>query len=150
MWRAVTATLAIRVRRSVAPAVVVCVRGTVASTVAAGVRVGWTVALALTPPLSAADLRAGVLAVCEDAPERARQPPAGTTQHLLRPDARVFRVKVYASNGLMRAGAWETCWQEMERVDVELEPLVGGAQKELESLAALRDALEAPRGLVGR
>ena len=44
----VTATLAVRVRRSVAPAVVVCVRGTVASTVAAGVRVGWTVALALT------------------------------------------------------------------------------------------------------
>ncbi|KAK0388175.1 hypothetical protein NLU13_4420 [Sarocladium strictum] len=37
---------------------------------------------------------------------------------------KVFRVKVYASNGLMKAGAWDTCWKEMERVDVEIEPLV--------------------------
>jgi hypothetical protein len=35
-----------------------------------------------------------------------------------------FRVKVYASNGLMRAGAWAAAWREMERVDVELEPYV--------------------------
>ncbi len=35
-----------------------------------------------------------------------------------------FRVKVYASNGLMRAGAWAAAWREMERVDVEIEPLV--------------------------
>jgi hypothetical protein len=39
---------------------------------------------------------------------------------------RRFRVKVYASNGLMRAGAWAACWREMERVDVELEPFVEG------------------------
>ena len=37
---------------------------------------------------------------------------------------KVFRVKVYASNGLIRAGAWEACWKEMERVDVEFEPIV--------------------------
>ncbi|CEI65459.1 hypothetical protein FVEN_g6130 [Fusarium venenatum] len=37
---------------------------------------------------------------------------------------KIFRVKVYASNGLIRGGAWEACWKEMERVDVELEPLV--------------------------
>lgn len=37
---------------------------------------------------------------------------------------RVFRVKVYASNGLVKAGAWEACWKEMERVDVEVEPIV--------------------------
>ncbi|KAH8677785.1 hypothetical protein BX600DRAFT_450755 [Xylariales sp. PMI_506] len=37
---------------------------------------------------------------------------------------RIFRVKVYASNGLMRAGAWAACWKEMERVDVELVPVV--------------------------
>lgn len=35
-----------------------------------------------------------------------------------------FRVKVYASNGLMGAGAWEAAWREMERVDVEIEPFV--------------------------
>ncbi|KAB5583571.1 hypothetical protein GE09DRAFT_305077 [Coniochaeta sp. 2T2.1] len=51
-------------------------------------------------------------------------------------EGRVFRVKVYASNGLMKAGAWEACWKEMERVDVEVEPLVGaGLHRELERLA---------------
>ncbi|UNI24707.1 hypothetical protein JDV02_010434 [Purpureocillium takamizusanense] len=50
---------------------------------------------------------------------------------------RVFRVKVYASNGLMRGGAWEACWKEMERVDVELEPIVDAAlADELAELAA--------------
>ncbi|PNY25684.1 Uncharacterized protein TCAP_04375 [Tolypocladium capitatum] len=49
---------------------------------------------------------------------------------------KVFRVKVYASNGLMRAGAWEACWKEMERVDVELAPIVdAGLQEELAHLA---------------
>ncbi|RYO93277.1 hypothetical protein DL762_001226 [Monosporascus cannonballus] len=50
---------------------------------------------------------------------------------------RVFRVKVYASNGLMKADAWATCWREMERVDVEIEPIVQAAvQDELVRLAA--------------
>jgi hypothetical protein len=52
---------------------------------------------------------------------------------------RVFRVKVYASNGLMKAGAWAACWKEMERVDVEVEPIVGPAlHRELEQLAAFQ------------
>lgn len=46
------------------------------------------------------------------------------------PPNKVFRVKVYASNGLMKAGAWEACWKEMERVDVEIEPLVEPAVQE--------------------
>ena len=51
-------------------------------------------------------------------------------------EGKVFRVKVYASNGLMRAGAWEACWKEMERVDVELEPIVdAGLREELAHLA---------------
>ncbi|TAQ90342.1 hypothetical protein B7494_g1317 [Chlorociboria aeruginascens] len=37
---------------------------------------------------------------------------------------RRFRVKIYAGNGLMRAGAWAAVWREMERVDVEIEPFV--------------------------
>ena len=48
-----------------------------------------------------------------------------------------FRVKVYASNGLMRAGAWAAAWREMERIDVELVPFVEGSLAvELEDFAA--------------
>lgn len=51
---------------------------------------------------------------------------------------RIFRVKVYASNGLMSAGAWEACWKEMERVDIEVEPIVdSGLQSELSKLASI-------------
>ena len=50
---------------------------------------------------------------------------------------KVFRIKVYASNGLMRAGAWVACWKEMERVDIEIEPIVEPAlRRELERLRA--------------
>ncbi|KAK4121834.1 hypothetical protein N657DRAFT_647319 [Parathielavia appendiculata] len=56
---------------------------------------------------------------------------------------KVFRVKVYASNGLMRAGAWEACWKEMERVDVEVEPIVDVVvQNQLERLGVLQLELE--------
>lgn len=48
-----------------------------------------------------------------------------------------FRIKIYASNGLMRAGAWAAAWREMERVDVEIEPFVeGGLAVELEHMSA--------------
>ncbi|KAI1438916.1 hypothetical protein GGR50DRAFT_209881 [Xylaria sp. CBS 124048] len=58
-------------------------------------------------------------------------------------DAKTFRVKVYASNGLMRAGAWEACWKEMERVDVELEPTVESTvQDEIVRLAAVQQERE--------
>lgn len=39
-----------------------------------------------------------------------------------------WTVKIYAANGLMRAGAWAAAWSEMERVDVEVAPWVGEAQ----------------------
>ncbi|KAI0479425.1 hypothetical protein GGR56DRAFT_690885 [Xylariaceae sp. FL0804] len=73
--------------------------------------------------------------------ERRRHHWCATCRSEIRYDAlgadRVFRVKVYASNGLMRAGAWAACWREMERVDVELEPLVEpAAHDELVRLAA--------------
>ncbi|KAK0705624.1 hypothetical protein B0H67DRAFT_649932 [Lasiosphaeris hirsuta] len=59
---------------------------------------------------------------------------------------KVFRVKVYASNGLMRAGAWEACWKDMERVDVDVEPIVEPVvQGELERLAALQNEFEEQR-----
>lgn len=48
-----------------------------------------------------------------------------------------FRVKVYASNGLMRSGAWAAAWREMERVDIEIEPFVQSHLVQLmDSLAA--------------
>jgi hypothetical protein len=53
---------------------------------------------------------------------------------------RVFRIKVYASNGLMSPGAWEACWKEMERVDIEVEPITGShIQQELSKLGATFD-----------
>ncbi|APA16000.1 hypothetical protein SS1G_10100 [Sclerotinia sclerotiorum 1980 UF-70] len=39
-------------------------------------------------------------------------------------DGKKFNIKIFASNGLMRAGAWAAAWREMERVDVEIEPFV--------------------------
>ena len=52
---------------------------------------------------------------------------------------KLFKVKVFASNGLMRAGAWAACWREMERVDVSIEPLVEGQLAvQLEEFASLQ------------
>lgn len=49
-----------------------------------------------------------------------------------------FVIKIYASNGLMRAGAWAAAWREMERVDVEIEPFVEtNLHAELEHLALI-------------
>ena len=46
-----------------------------------------------------------------------------------------FKVKIFASNGLMGAGAWAACWREMERVDVEITPWVEApAAKEINEL----------------
>ncbi|XXG96306.1 hypothetical protein Hte_002587 [Hypoxylon texense] len=56
---------------------------------------------------------------------------------------KIFRVKVYASNGLMKAGAWTACWKEMERVDAEVEPIVElDVQEELVRLAASQQERE--------
>ena len=36
------------------------------------------------------------------------------------PRERKWEIKVYAANGLMRAGAWAAAWREMEKVDIEI------------------------------
>jgi hypothetical protein len=52
-----------------------------------------------------------------------------------------FRIKIYASNGLMRAGAWAAAWREMERVDIEIEPFVPShLNAELEHLSLIAPA----------
>jgi hypothetical protein len=49
-----------------------------------------------------------------------------------------FTIKTYASNGLMRAGAWAAVWREMERVDIEIEPYIESHQHtELERMAMM-------------
>ena len=51
-----------------------------------------------------------------------------------------WEIRVYAANGLMRAGAWEAAWSEMERVDVELLPYIAPALKaRLDELQEDRD-----------
>jgi hypothetical protein len=35
-----------------------------------------------------------------------------------------WEIKIYAANGLMRAGAWSAAWSEMERCDVEISPWI--------------------------
>ncbi|KAK2734489.1 hypothetical protein FQN55_002659 [Onygenales sp. PD_40] len=35
-------------------------------------------------------------------------------------DKRKWEIRVYAANGLMRAGAWGAAWRDMEKVDVEV------------------------------
>lgn len=37
------------------------------------------------------------------------------------PKKKIFKMKVFASNGLMGSGAWVACWRQMEKVDVEIE-----------------------------
>ena len=63
------------------------------------------------------------------------------------PGEKRFRIKIYASNGLMRAGAWAAAWRDMERVDVEIEPFVeGGLAVELEHMAASAIPISPSRG----
>lgn len=57
-----------------------------------------------------------------DNDEVAETPICETCQRVHVGDA--WYTRVYAANGLMRAGAWGACWSEMERVDVEVRPCI--------------------------
>jgi hypothetical protein len=37
---------------------------------------------------------------------------------------RKWDIKIYAANGLMRSAAWQACWNDMERCDVEIHPWI--------------------------
>ncbi|MCJ1443866.1 MAG: hypothetical protein MMC23_004366 [Stictis urceolatum] len=68
------------------------------------------------------------LDICEDCGRRIRNGLYGTGSGQRRWD-----IKIYASNGLMRAGAWNAAWREMERVDVEILPWIeDGMRRELD------------------
>ena len=54
--------------------------------------------------------------ICEDCGRRIRDGRFGATGE----GERRWDVKIYAANGMMRAGAWGAAWREMERVDIEI------------------------------
>lgn len=56
--------------------------------------------------------------MCEDCGRRIRDGRLGDAGT----GSKRWDVKVFAANGLMRAGAWSAAWREMERVDVEMLP----------------------------
>ena len=59
------------------------------------------------------------LDICGDCGRRVRDGLRGSGTGLRR-----WNIKIYAANGLMRAGAWGAAWSEMERVDVEILPWI--------------------------
>ncbi|KAF1980507.1 hypothetical protein BU23DRAFT_412924, partial [Bimuria novae-zelandiae CBS 107.79] len=57
--------------------------------------------------------------VCMDCRRQVKKPGHGVGAGTKRWD-----IKIYAANGLMRAGAWAAAWSEMERCDVEISPWI--------------------------
>jgi len=57
--------------------------------------------------------------ICTDCGRRIRDGRHGSGT-----GSRRWDIKIYAANGLMKAGAWGAAWREMERVDVEICPWV--------------------------
>lgn len=55
--------------------------------------------------------------ICDDCGRRVRDGRYGSGT-----GSRRWDIKVFAANGLMRAGAWGAAWREMERVDIEIIP----------------------------
>ncbi|KAI9808208.1 MAG: hypothetical protein M1825_004665 [Sarcosagium campestre] len=58
--------------------------------------------------------------VCEDCGRRVRTGVMGSAGT----GSKRWNIKIFAANGLMRAGAWTAAWREMERVDVEIAPWI--------------------------
>ncbi|KAF2194477.1 hypothetical protein K469DRAFT_734353 [Zopfia rhizophila CBS 207.26] len=57
--------------------------------------------------------------ICTDCHRQVKRPGKGIGIGRKRWD-----IKIYAANGLMRAGAWSAAWSEMERCDVEITPWI--------------------------
>ena len=59
-------------------------------------------------------------------------------------------IKLFAANGLMRAGAWSAAWREMERVDVEIVPwMEEDMKRELELRKEEEERVKAEAGEEG-
>ena len=75
--------------------------------------------------------------ICADCGRRVRDGRYGAGA-----GSRRWDIKLYAANGLMRAGAWSAAWREMERVDVEVCPFVNEELKrELEIAKETEEAV---------
>jgi hypothetical protein len=64
------------------------------------------------------DTDANDLDICLDCGRRIRDGKYGSAGT----GSKRWDIKLFAANGLMRAGAWSAAWREMERVDVEILP----------------------------
>lgn len=64
------------------------------------------------------DPDANDLDICLDCGRRIRDGKYGSAGT----GSKRWDIKLFAANGLMRAGAWSAAWREMERVDVEILP----------------------------
>lgn len=73
--------------------------------------------------------------ICDDCGRRIRDGRFGTGVGSKRWD-----IKLFAANGLMRAGAWGAAWREMERVDVEIVPWMDEDMKRQLELRRLDEA----------
>lgn len=81
--------------------------------------------------------------VCGDCGRRVRDGRHGSGTGKRRWD-----IKIYAANGLMRAGAWGAAWNEMERIDVEILPWIEeDLRKELDLRRRTEEAEAAHRNI---
>ncbi|KAK6540221.1 hypothetical protein TWF694_009037 [Orbilia ellipsospora] len=76
-----------------------------------------------------------------DRPRRHRRP--------FRHNEKWYTINIFASNGLMRAGAWSRSWEEMERIDVEVTVTSGYEDIEPARLRPSSQRSEGKRGLQG-
>ncbi|KAI9760461.1 MAG: hypothetical protein M4579_001655 [Chaenotheca gracillima] len=78
------------------------------------------------------------LDICGDCGRRVRDGKMGSGS-----GNRRWNIKIFAANGLMRAGAWTAAWREMERVDVEVTPWIPEDMKrELEARKEMHEEEE--------
>ena len=106
----------------------VCEVGTCATTAAAATRAG----------VETEDEDEGNddLDLCADCGRRVRDGRMGSAGK----GNRRWEIRIYAANGLMRAGAWGAAWREMERVDVEICPwMEDSIRRELEEARAAEE-----------
>ncbi|KAL9127516.1 MAG: hypothetical protein Q9217_003626 [Psora testacea] len=77
--------------------------------------------------------------ICEDCGRRIRNGRYGDAGT----GSKRWDIKIFAANGLMRAGAWSAAWKEMERVDVEVVPWMEESMKrELELMREEEERLK--------
>lgn len=80
--------------------------------------------------------------ICEDCGRRVRDGRFGSgTGH------KRWDIKLFAANGLMRAGAWSAAWREMERVDVEIMPWMDDDMKRELELRRAEEERQIPDSL---